>query len=98
MKTRIASNWRPFLHAFLIALVVLWAMPRNARAPTNSPHPSTPIGAPPSKPYQPQAQSNELRQLINQLDQKALRATEESQVSFGTRHTGSSQTDPARGI
>jgi Peptidase family M28 len=98
MKTRIASNWRPFLHAFLIAIVVLWAMPRNARAQTNSPQPSTPIGAPPSKPYQPQAPSNELRQLINQIDQKNLRATVEKLVSFGTRHTGSSQTDPARGI
>src|ERR1700744_2533521 len=98
MKTRIASNWRPFLHAFLIAIVVLWAMPRNARAQTNSPQPSTPIGAPQSKPYQPQAPSNELRQLINQIDQKNLRATVEKLVSFGTRHTGSSQTDPARGI
>jgi Peptidase family M28 len=98
MKTSIASNWRPFLHAFLIAIVVFWAMPRNARAQTSSPQQPAPIGAPPSKPYGPQAPSNELRQLINQIDQHNLRATVEKLVSFGTRHTASSQTDPARGI
>ena len=35
MKTRMTSNLRPLLHAFypfLIGIVVLWAMPRNARA------------------------------------------------------------------
>ena len=98
MKTSTASHWRPFLHAFLIAIVMLWAMPRNARAQTNSPQQPAPIGAPPSKPYEPQAPSNELRQLISQIDQSNLRATVEKLVSFGTRHTASSQTDPARGI
>ena len=35
MKTSITSNWRPLLralYAFVIAIIVLWAMPRNARA------------------------------------------------------------------
>jgi hypothetical protein len=92
MITRIASNWRPLSHGLLIAAVLLWALPRNTRAQT------TPIGAPPSKPYERQTPSQELRQLLDQIDQSNLRATVEKLVSFGTRHTASSQTDPARGI
>jgi hypothetical protein len=39
-----------------------------------------------------------LRQLIHQIDPGRIQATIEKLVSFGTRHTASSQTDPARGI
>src|SRR5215469_16073004 len=39
-----------------------------------------------------------LRTLISQIDPNRIQATIEKLVSFGTRHTLSSQTDPVRGI
>src|SRR5215471_6726836 len=39
-----------------------------------------------------------LRALLQQIDRVRIQATIEKLVSFGTRHTASSQTDPARGI
>ena len=39
-----------------------------------------------------------LRKLISQIDPNRIQATIQKLVSFGTRHTLSSQTDPARGI
>lgn len=55
-------------------------------------------GTPPSRLYLPQLPDNQLRQLLNQIDQNQLQATVQKLVSFGTRHTSSSQTDPNRGI
>jgi len=40
----------------------------------------------------------DLRKLIKQIDPARIEATIQKLVSFGTRHTLSSQTDPARGI
>jgi len=40
----------------------------------------------------------ELRDLLRQVDPGRIEATIEKLVSFGTRHTASSQTDPVRGI
>jgi len=39
-----------------------------------------------------------LRALIRQIDPNRIQATITKLVSFGTRHTASSQTDPNRGI
>jgi Zn-dependent M28 family amino/carboxypeptidase len=39
-----------------------------------------------------------LRDLLRRVDPARIQATIEKLVSFGTRHTASSQTDPARGI
>jgi hypothetical protein len=39
-----------------------------------------------------------VRNLIHQIDPDRIHATIEKLVSFGTRHTASSQTDPVRGI
>ena len=39
-----------------------------------------------------------LRALINSIDPNRIQATIEQLTTFGTRHTASSQTDPARGI
>ena len=39
-----------------------------------------------------------LRQMLNQIDPDRIQAIIEKLVSFGTRHTLSSQTDPVRGI
>jgi Peptidase family M28 len=40
----------------------------------------------------------DLRALIGQIDPNRIQSTIETLVSFGTRHTASSQTDPNRGI
>src|SRR5256885_7712413 len=39
-----------------------------------------------------------LREMLRHVDPRRMQATVEKLVSFGTRHTLSSQTDPARGI
>lgn len=56
------------------------------------------IGTPKSSEYEQQQPDNELKQLLEQIDQNQLQATVQKLVSFGTRHTASSQTDPVRGI
>jgi len=51
--------------------------------------------AAPAPAYHPDAG---LRDLLRQVDPGRIEATIQKLVSFGTRHTASSQTDPARGI
>jgi hypothetical protein len=51
--------------------------------------------AQPAAPHQPDP---ELRDLLQQVDPGRIEATIQALVSFGTRHTASSQTDPVRGI
>lgn len=51
-----------------------------------------------SKPLIPQAPNAELRDLLKQVNTKNIEDTILELVSFGTRHTLSSQTDPKRGI
>lgn len=46
----------------------------------------------------PQAPERELKDMIRQVDSRRIQATIEKLVSFGTRHTESSMTDPNRGI
>jgi hypothetical protein len=46
----------------------------------------------------PQPPDRELLQLLGEIDANRMRATIEALVSFGTRHTLSSQDDPVRGI
>ncbi|KAH9886056.1 Zn-dependent exopeptidase [Cubamyces lactineus] len=46
----------------------------------------------------PQAPTAELRDMLSQIDTARINATITKLVSFGTRHTLSSQTDPVRGI
>src|SRR3954469_20589770 len=55
------------------------------------------IGAAPA-PRSPLAPDARLRTIIAPVSQVQLRHTIETLVSFGTRHTLSSQTDPKRGI
>ncbi|CAL1699748.1 unnamed protein product [Somion occarium] len=46
----------------------------------------------------PQAPSTELEEILSQIDPKRVEAIINKLVSFGTRHTLSTQTDPKRGI
>lgn len=47
---------------------------------------------------QPQAPERELREMVREIDRHRIEATIQKLVSFGTRHTESSQTDPNHGI
>ncbi len=46
----------------------------------------------------PQQPDRDLRRILGEIDQRRIEATVRKLVSFGTRHTLSSQTDPVRGI
>ncbi|MGC9665838.1 M20/M25/M40 family metallo-hydrolase [Planosporangium sp. 12N6] len=52
----------------------------------------------PGRPVTPQPPDRQLRALLGELDQRRIEATVRRLVAFGTRHTLSSQDDPARGI
>ena len=52
----------------------------------------------PGRPARAQQPDKQLRQLLREIDPKRIEATIQKLVSFGTRHTLSSQTDPVRGI
>lgn len=52
----------------------------------------------PGVPIRPQQPDHDLRRLLAEIDGTRMRATIQKLVSFGTRHTLSSQTDPNRGI
>ncbi|KAF4637955.1 hypothetical protein G7Y89_g104 [Cudoniella acicularis] len=52
----------------------------------------------PGHPLTPQLPDSELTSMLSQIDPLRIQAIIEKLVSFGTRHTQSSQTDPNRGI
>ncbi|MFJ8577224.1 M28 family metallopeptidase [Micromonospora sp. NPDC093277] len=52
----------------------------------------------PGKPAKPQHPDNELKRLLAEVDGARIEAIVRRLAAFGTRHTLSSQTDPARGI
>src|SRR5262249_28908424 len=67
---------------------------QNGQGQNSQVHP----GTPPSMPYLPQPPDSVLQQLLSQINQNNLQATVQKLISFGTRHTLSSQTDQNRGI
>src|SRR5689334_22427881 len=52
----------------------------------------------PGDPIRQQRPDRELRKILREIDHNQIEATIRKLVSFGTRHTLSSQTDPVRGI
>jgi hypothetical protein len=52
----------------------------------------------PGEKIRPQRPDQQLRSILRDIERKRLEDTIDMLVSFGTRHTLSSQTDPARGI
>jgi Peptidase family M28 len=52
----------------------------------------------PGSPARGQRPDRELRRLLEQIDRNRMEATVRALVAFGTRHTLSTQDDPARGI
>ena len=86
---RLGATRRTFISASAATAATAAAIPLlagSARAAVTSPA----TAAPPPDPA--------LRKLIGQIDPDRIQATIEKLVSFGTRHTASSQTDPVRGI
>jgi Zn-dependent M28 family amino/carboxypeptidase len=94
-------NRRTFLTASAAAAVAATA--GGAVTPSPAAAASGPGGdqawpAGPGRRWAPQAPDRELTRVLGELDERRIRATVEKLASFGTRHTLSSQTDPARGI
>jgi hypothetical protein len=80
------STRRAFLSATAVTAAAVPLLSGAARAAATSP---ARVSQEPDK---------ELRHLINQIDPDRIQAIIEKLVSFGTRHTSSSQSDPVRGI
>ncbi len=97
------SGRRPSRRAFLTTsatLATASAIGAAAPAVAGAPVPEATDNWPPGPGQQivPQPPDSELLRLLGEIDPARLRATIEKLVSFGTRHTASSQTDPVRGI
>ncbi len=86
---RLGATRRMFLSASAATAATAAAIPfltGSARAAVTGPAVAT------------QNPDPQLRHLINQIDPARIEAIIQKLVSFGTRHTASSQTDPVRGI
>ncbi|WP_189188720.1 M20/M25/M40 family metallo-hydrolase [Streptomyces albiflavescens] len=72
----------------------------GARPPSSKPSASLEMGGPSSAqpPATAQSPTRELRALLQEIDRDRMEATVRKLVSFGTRHTLSTQDDAARGI
>ncbi|HTJ37875.1 MAG TPA: M28 family metallopeptidase [Dactylosporangium sp.] len=79
----------PTRRALLVAATA--AVPLALAAPASA-------SAAESSGVRPQSPERELRRLLGEIDDRRIKATVLRLVAFGTRHTLSSQTDPARGI
>ena len=83
---RRGATRRAFLSASAVTAAAVPLLTGTARAAVTSPA------------LLAQQPDPQLRHLISQIDPDRIQATIEKLVSFGTRHTASSQTDPVRGI
>src|SRR6516225_2391857 len=82
---RVGSTRRVFLSASAVTAAAVPFLSGTARAASGSA-------------LARQDPDPDLRALLRQIDPDRIKATIERLVSFGTRHTASSQTDPVRGI
>jgi hypothetical protein len=94
--TSFTSTRRGLLTAAAAAVPLAVAVPLAADAAQAAPEADGFTG--PGYPPVPQAPDRELRRLLGEIDRRRIEATVLKLVSFGTRHTLSSQTDPVRGI
>src|SRR5262249_33574485 len=74
------------------------AAPLIATAASSAPETDTSDDGGPGRPLTPQPPDRELRDLMREVDPRRIEAIINKLVSFGTRHTLSSQDDPVRGI
>ncbi|GAA3761443.1 M20/M25/M40 family metallo-hydrolase [Plantactinospora mayteni] len=93
---------KPTRRTFLSAATVTAAAATVAAplATTSAASATTTGGGPsgPGRPIRPQSPDRELRKLLREIDQRRIEAIVRRLAEFGTRHTLSSQDDPARGI
>jgi hypothetical protein len=89
------SGIRPSRRAFLTVSAAAAAAPLIAGVGPAAAHGGVPV---PGRPITPQRPDRELRALLAQVDRHRIDATIRKLVTFGTRHTLSSQDDPVRGI
>ncbi|MBF9132001.1 M20/M25/M40 family metallo-hydrolase [Plantactinospora sp. S1510] len=91
------SSRRTFLSAATVTAAATVAVPVAA---AGSPATATVRtgDAGPGRPVRPQSPDRELRELLGEIDQRRIEAIVRRLAAFGTRHTLSSQDDPARGI
>ncbi|MCW2904979.1 MAG: aminopeptidase [Streptosporangiaceae bacterium] len=90
---RTTASRRAFLSVSAAAVAAGVALDPRPAAADASGHPGGP-----GRPVAKQAPDAELRALLRELDQRRIEATVRKLVSFGTRHTLSTQDDPSRGI
>ncbi len=93
-----SPNRRTFLSAAIAASGVAVAAPLVGAAPASADDRPSRGDFPHGPPATAQRVDRDLGQLLKQIDPKRIEATVDALVSFGTRHTLSSQTDPERGI
>src|SRR5215475_6902691 len=94
---RVVSRGVTYLIAF--GLVALTARTSIARDSDDDDEDGLPAVRPPDGDrIRPQKPDRELRDIVGAIDKRNIEATIRKLVSFGTRHTESSQTDPNRGI
>jgi Peptidase family M28 len=96
---RIAPTRRAFLSASVASAAAMAVVPLTPLAAAAESAPAETGGPPgPGAPALPQRPDAELRQMLNEVDDRRIEATVRRLVEFGTRHTLSSQDDPVRGI
>lgn len=89
------SRWP--IYGLMLGLTAL--SPRMSAADHDDDGDRGPAVQPPAgQRVRPQAPERELREMIRDVDHHRIEATIRKLVSFGTRHTESSMTDPNRGI
>jgi hypothetical protein len=91
------SRWP--IYCLILGLAALPARTSVANHDDDDDHDSRPAVRPPEGlRVEPQRPERELRDMLREIDNHRIETTIRKLVSFGTRHTESTQTDPNRGI
>jgi hypothetical protein len=94
------SSRRAFLSASAVTAIAVplatQAAPASAAAVGTDPFGTDPFGTDPANPFF--LPDPDLVAVLSEISSANIQATLEQLIQFGTRHTASSQTDPARGI
>jgi hypothetical protein len=97
MESKPRTSWGRWLLSSGVLALGGYALARNSAAEAQD------TGAAPPRPpageaVRPQPPDAELEQILTEIELAPIESTVRTLVSFGTRHTLSSQTDPVRGI
>jgi hypothetical protein len=97
MESKPETSWRRWSLAVGVLALAAYALARGSAAEAQdeeirSPRPPT------GEAVRPQLPDAELEEILSEIELAPLDRTVRTLVSFGTRHTLSSQTDPVRGI